>query len=195
MQVRIDTVLEQKLFEIFLSNRFVFHKKWKCQMSSRNKTAGRNCTNCVAFVDIKIKRVTKATQRSDPFLNRAIPLAAVVRLHEEHNHGLDCADGLRLLRSTPDTRAAFFDYFKSRMTPAGALSLHRENLGAQEDGGSLLANGALNPSPNTVYHWFRIRKRANYGEGLVDPLSKLAEKAPSHLQNGKLSALTVNRYA
>lgn len=149
------------------------------QRDSRKKLH-QLCSLC----GIKIKRVTKATQRSDPFLNKAIPLAAVVRLHEEHNHGLDCADGLRLLRSTPDTRAAFFDNVKSRMTPAGALSLHRENLGAQEDGGSLLANGARNPSPNTVYHWFRIWKRANYGEDLVDPLSKLAEKAPSHLQNG-----------
>lgn len=116
----------------------------------------------------------------------------MVKQHEQHNHSLDCADGLR---STPETRATFFDHFESHMSPAVALDLHRRKLGAQADGETVLANGALNPSPNIVYHWFRMWRNAHYGEDLLDPLSKLAEKAPVYLEKGTLlSALTVNWY-
>ncbi|XP_077563883.1 uncharacterized protein LOC144179383 [Haemaphysalis longicornis] len=67
----------------------------------------RNCRKafyyCYAFVDVKIKKVTKATQQNDPFLNWPVSLTAVIRMHEVLNHGLDCADGLRLLKPTSDT--------------------------------------------------------------------------------------------
>lgn len=173
----------------------MFHKKWRCQHSSMNKTAGKHSTNCLAFVDIKIKKVTKATQRNDPFLNRPVPLTAVIKLHEVHNHGLNCADGLRLLRPTPDTRAAFFRYFQNDMTPAAALAHHKEKLASQEDGDSLLASSTVNPPASTVYHWFRGWRRGQYGDGGVSPLTKLDTRVSDYLERGKwLCALAHSIY-
>lgn len=102
-------------FVIFSSCRFVFYKKWRRQHSSLSKTVGKHFTNCLAFVDtkdIKMKKVTTATKRNDPFLNRPVPLTAVIKLHEVHSHGLDYADGLRLLKHISDTCTQFFRTFK-----------------------------------------------------------------------------------
>ncbi|EEC05080.1 hypothetical protein IscW_ISCW005117 [Ixodes scapularis] len=90
----------------------VFHQKWRCQHSSVGKTAGRHATNCPAFVDITIKQINNNTKKNDAFLKKPVPLAAVIKLREDHNHNPDCADGLRLLKSTADTRALFHGYFK-----------------------------------------------------------------------------------
>ncbi|XP_037503483.1 uncharacterized protein LOC119378397 [Rhipicephalus sanguineus] len=130
-------------WEIADPKRFVFHKKWRCQHSSINKTVGRNSTNCPAFVDVKIKKVTKHTKRNDTFLRRDVPLTALIKLNENHNHVLDSAHGLRLLKSTADTRATFFQYFRNGLGPAAALDFHRSKLANQENGVSLLANSFL----------------------------------------------------
>ncbi|KAG0413810.1 hypothetical protein HPB47_009022 [Ixodes persulcatus] len=90
----------------------VFHQKWRCQHSSVGKTAGRHATNCPSFVDIKIKKINKNTKKNDAFLKKAVPLAAVIKLREDHNHNPGCADELRLLKSTADTRALFHGYFR-----------------------------------------------------------------------------------
>ncbi|KAH9366838.1 hypothetical protein HPB48_022772 [Haemaphysalis longicornis] len=171
-------------WEIPNPTRFVFHKKWRCQHRSLNKTAGKHSTNCPAFVDIKIKKVTKATKRNDPFLNRPVPLTALIKLHEVHNHVLDCADGLRLLKPTSDTRAAFFRYFENDMTPAVAIAHHKEKLASQEERDTLLASSAVNPPASTVYHWFRGWRRGQYGSEGESPLSKLNRRAPEYLERG-----------
>ncbi|KAM7301395.1 uncharacterized protein ISCGN_016914 [Ixodes scapularis] len=172
------------LFSEELRKRVVFHKKWRCQHSNLNKTVGSRSTDCPAFVDIKIKKVTKDTKKRDPFLKRVLPLPAVIRLREEHNHVLNCADGLRFLRSTPDTRACFYNYFKDGLTPAEAIALHAQKLAAQEHTAELLASGAVNPCGNTVYHWFRVWRKNAFGGDAVDPLMKLAEKEPTYLKQG-----------
>ncbi|XP_049272631.1 uncharacterized protein LOC119397714 [Rhipicephalus sanguineus] len=168
-------------WEIADPKRFVFHKKWRCQHSSINKTVGRNSTNCPAFVDVKIKKVTKHTKRNDAFLRRDVPLTALIKLNENHNHVLDCAHGLHLLKSTADTRATFVQYFRNGLGPAAALDFHRSKLGNQENGARLLANSSYNPRPGTLYHWFRIWRKTNHGDN-TDPLTKLAEKMPAYTQ-------------
>ncbi|KAH9384081.1 hypothetical protein HPB48_026064 [Haemaphysalis longicornis] len=85
-------------------------------------------------------------------------------LHEVLNHGLDCADGLRLLKPTSDKSAAFFRYFQDDTTPAAALAPHKTKLARQEHGEGLLASGAVNPSASTVYHWFCGWWRGQYGD-------------------------------
>ncbi|KAH7979749.1 hypothetical protein HPB49_010808 [Dermacentor silvarum] len=150
-------------WEVRNPKRMVFHKKWRCEHSNLNKTAGLKSTNCPAFVDIKIKA-----------------------LKEDHNHELNCADGLRLLRSSADTRATFHSYFKDGLAPAESLQLHQQKLAVEDDGVQQLANGALIPSANTVYHWFRMWRKDHYGDE-VDPLSKLEEKAPLYHQNAYLT--------
>ncbi|XP_077536601.1 uncharacterized protein LOC144148950 [Haemaphysalis longicornis] len=99
---------------------------------------GSNCTNCTAFADIRIKRVTKDTQRSDAILKRAIPLV------------LDCADGLCPLRSTPDTPAVFCDCFGGCLSSTVAFKLHWKELGAQEDGEGLLKPSMCPHTPCTT---------------------------------------------
>ncbi|CAN7984532.1 unnamed protein product, partial [Ixodes hexagonus] len=162
--------------------RVVFHQKWLCQRSKRNKTASRLCTNCRAYVDIKIKKLTRATKRNDPFLKRDVPLAAVVRLAENHNHCLDDVEDLRLLRTTPATRALFYGYFRDGLTPAKAIVLHRERLSSEDDASARLASGAINPSGRTVQHWYEVWRKRLSGE--LDPTAKLDEAAPSYLQRG-----------
>ncbi|XP_077547674.1 uncharacterized protein LOC144159891 [Haemaphysalis longicornis] len=130
--------------------------------------------------------VTKATQQNDPFLNWPVSPTAVIKLHEVLNHGLDCADGLRVLKPTSDKSAAFFRYFQDDTTPAAALAPHKTKLARQEDGEGLLASSAVNPPVSTVYHWFCGWRRGQYGDEGVSPLTKLDRRAPNHVEHSCL---------
>ncbi|KAG0443880.1 hypothetical protein HPB47_014421 [Ixodes persulcatus] len=123
-------------------------------------------SDCPAFVDIKTKEVMKDAKKRDPFVKRAFPLFAVIRLRGEHNHMLNCADCLRLLQGTPDTRACFYTYFKDDLLPAEAIVLHAQKLAAQDHTVELLASGAVNPHGNTVYHWFRVWCKNAFGDAV-----------------------------
>lgn len=125
--------------------------------------------------------MTKDTKKHDPFLRKAVPLPAVIKVRDDHNHCTDCADGLCLLRSTPDTRALFYGYFDDGLSPAEAIALHQQKL--EDDGLTKLASGAVNPTANTVYYWFWVWRDEHFGS-TVDPLTKLTEKAPAYLQKG-----------
>ncbi|XP_077563725.1 uncharacterized protein LOC144179302 [Haemaphysalis longicornis] len=133
-----------------------------------------------------VLEVTKATQQNDPFLNWPVSPTAVIKLHEVLNHGLDCADGLRLLKPTSDKSAAFFRYFQDDTTPAAALAPHKTKLARQEDGEGLLASSAVNPPVSTVYHWFCGWRRGQYGDEGVSPLTKLDRRAPNHVEHSCL---------
>ncbi|XP_077486825.1 uncharacterized protein LOC144098184 [Amblyomma americanum] len=133
-------------WEVAKPKRIAFHKKWKCQHSNRNKITGQTAPNCPAFVDIKIKNITRDTRKRDPFLKRDTPLRAIVKVRDDHNHALDCADALRLLRTTADTRAVFHSYFHDGLTPAQAIAMHQQKLEAEDDAAEKLASGAVNPS-------------------------------------------------
>ncbi|CAN7998264.1 unnamed protein product, partial [Ixodes hexagonus] len=108
-----------------------------------------------------------------------------VKLRDDHNHNLGCADGLRLLRSTADTRALFHGWEggDDGLTAAEAMTLHQEKLAAASDTLECLASGAENPSASTVYPWYRTWRQQHYGQ-LVDPLVKLGEKASMYLEQG-----------
>jgi len=45
-----------------------------------------------------------------------------------HNHQTRCADALRQLRISDDTRQLFMQYFDSGMSPAAAMTLHESKL-------------------------------------------------------------------
>ncbi|KAG0443555.1 hypothetical protein HPB47_014785 [Ixodes persulcatus] len=145
----------------------VFPKTWKCQHNAENKTAGRYCTDCCASVNIKIKKVSPGTQKNDKFLVQDIPLAGVIKLNEKHNHQLKCADGLRLLRSTPEAREVFFGYFDDGLTVAEAMTLHARNLSLQDDAPQKLANAAVNPKAHSVYYWNKLWRQQQFGESSI----------------------------
>lgn len=52
------------------------------------------------------------------------PLPATITCQLEHNHQTQCADALRQLRMSEETRHLFMDYFNDGLSPAMAMSLH-----------------------------------------------------------------------
>ncbi|XP_049522287.1 uncharacterized protein LOC119449196 [Dermacentor silvarum] len=163
--------------------KMVYHKVWYCQHSKRNKTAAGRNTDCQARVDIKIKKVNKGTKRNDEFLRKAVPLPAVVKLNEKHNHSTESADALRLLRASPETRSAFSGYFEEGMTPAEAIQHHEQLLSIKPDGPFLLANGSINPNRKSVYSWHQEWRKAKYGPA-GNPVAKLLEKVDEYTAGG-----------
>ncbi|XP_065292052.1 uncharacterized protein [Dermacentor albipictus] len=165
--------------------KMVYHKVWHCQHSKRNKTAAGRNTDCQARVDIKIKKVNKDTKKNDEFLRKAVPLPAVVKLRERHNHSTESADALRLLRASPETRSAFSEYFEEGMTPAEAIQHHEQLLSAKPDGPFLLANGSINPNRKSVYFWHQKWRNAKCGPA-GNPVAKLPEKVDEYAAGGAL---------
>lgn len=163
----------------------VCHKVWRCHFAELNKVSNRRNTKCKAMIDIKVKKVNASTRKNDAFLRRDPPLCAVMKLKLQHNHPVESADALRLLRCSAETRALFHGYFAEGTSPAEAISLHESNLAVDEDAASLeqLANGAINPMKRTVYHYFEAWQREHHGP-ILDPLTKLKEKLPGYAAKG-----------
>ncbi|XP_070379182.1 zinc finger protein 572-like isoform X2 [Dermacentor albipictus] len=167
--------------------RMVFHKVWRCQHHHRNKMTARRTTDCPAKLDIKIKKVNPDTQRNDKYLCRSTPLPAVIKLATTHNHSTECADSLKLLRASPETRAAFYAYFEAGFTPAAAIRHHEEALAMEDNSYILLTNSMVNPQQRTVYYWHQEWRRAKYGS-IRNPLPKLQEKLADYTAQGLTKA-------
>lgn len=166
--------------------RMVFHKTWRCSQRKRSKVRGNPGADCPAKIDIKIKKITKNTKKTDPLLRGDMPLPAVIKLiHQEgHTHSTDPADAPRRLRPLTETKRRFQDYFDNGMCPAEAIRLHESKLLVQEGGYALLANGAVNPLPSSVYYWFRLWRDQCLSKD-VDPLKKLLQKmTPAYPDKG-----------
>ncbi|KAL3254425.1 hypothetical protein MRX96_054176 [Rhipicephalus microplus] len=88
----------------------------------------------MAKVDVKIKLATFDTKCRDKYLQREVPLSAVIRIDDRHSHSTDSADALRLLRGTRSTRQTFLRYFSEGMTPSEAKRLHESKLSMEDDG-------------------------------------------------------------
>lgn len=177
-----------------------FHKIWRCQHHTKNKKSGPRNAKCMAKVDVKIKLVTFNTKHRDKYLQREVPLSAVIRIDDRHSHSTDSADALRLLRGTRSTRQTFLRYFSEGMTPSEARRLHESKLSMEDDGPAKLANAALNPPQRTVYHWHSVWREACFGGTHIDPVLKLEEKASLYAAQGmsKLvgeSVLYVKQYS
>lgn len=72
-----------------------------CQHNERHKLPKeisiRN-TECTAFIDIIIKKITKDTKYKDEFLRMIVPMPAIIKINLEHNHPLGTANSMKLLR-------------------------------------------------------------------------------------------------
>ncbi|KAH8028364.1 hypothetical protein HPB51_016187 [Rhipicephalus microplus] len=144
----------------------------------------------MAKVDVKIKLATFDTKRRDKYLQREVPLSAVIRIDDRHSHSTDSADALRLLRGTRSTRQTFLRYFSEGMTPSEARRLHESKLSMEDDGPAKLANAALNPPQRTVYHWHSVWREACFGGTYIDPVLKLEEKASLYAAQGTHISVT-----
>ncbi|XP_054933154.1 uncharacterized protein [Dermacentor andersoni] len=170
--------------------RMVFHKVWRCQHHQRNKMTARRTTNCPAKLDIKIKKVNPDTQKNDKYLCRSTPLPAVIKLTTTHNHSTECADSLKLLRASPETRAAFYAYFEAGFTPAAAIRHHEEALAMEDNSHILLANSMVNPQRRTIYYWHQEWRKAKYSS-IRNPLPKLQEKLADYAAQGLTKATSL----
>jgi len=106
------------ILSLILYYRSVCRQKWKCQHSTRNKSFAEDrskSTDCKAFVDIKIKKISYSTKRKDSFLRLDPPLAAIIKLNLQHNHNQTSADALKFLKPTHDVKEIFEDYFNQGM--------------------------------------------------------------------------------
>ncbi|XP_064488325.1 uncharacterized protein LOC135400417 [Ornithodoros turicata] len=168
--------------------RMVFHKVWRCQHHGRNKrsSSSQRVTGCTAKLDVKIKKTNRNTKGYDEFLRRDVPLPAVMKIDSRHNHSTQSADALRLLRSTPEAKATFLEYFNEGMTAANAKRLHESKLAVEVNGAELLANAAINPTTRTVNHWYETWRKDQYGgrEAAFDPILKLKEKSSRYKELG-----------
>ncbi|KAH8037563.1 hypothetical protein HPB51_013449 [Rhipicephalus microplus] len=129
-----------------------FRKTWRSQHHTKNKKSGPRNAKCMAKVDVKMKLVAFNTKRRDKYLQRKVPLSAVIRIDDRQSHSTDSADAVRLLRGTRSTRQTFLRYFSGGMTPSEARRLHESKLSMEDDDPAKLANAALNPPQRTVYH-------------------------------------------
>ncbi|XP_075738848.1 uncharacterized protein LOC119166657 isoform X1 [Rhipicephalus microplus] len=165
-----------------------FHKIWRCQHHTKNKKSGN--AKCMAKVDVKIKLATFDTKRRDKYLQREVPLSAVIRIDDRHRHSTDSADALRLFRGTRSTRQTFLCYFSEGVTPSEARRLHESKLSMEDDGPAKLANAALNPPQRMVYHWHSLWREACFGGTYIDPVLKLEEKASLYAAQGTHISVT-----
>ncbi|KAL3189140.1 hypothetical protein MRX96_003275 [Rhipicephalus microplus] len=166
-----------------------FHKIWRCQHHTKNKKSGPRNAKCMAKVDVKIKLATFDTKRRDKYLQREVPLSAVIRIDDRHR-STDSADALRLLCGTRSTRQTFLRYFNEGMTPSEARRLHESNLSMEDDGPAKLANAPLNPPQRTVYHWHSVWREVCFGGTCIDPVLKLEEKASLYAAQGTRISVT-----
>ncbi|KAH8040161.1 hypothetical protein HPB51_009539 [Rhipicephalus microplus] len=117
-----------------------FNKIWRCQHHIKNKKCGPHNSECMAKFDVKIKLVTPNTKPSYKYLQRELPLPAVIQIDDKHSHSTDSADALRLLRGTRSTRETFLRYFNEGMTPSEQRRLHESKLSMEDDGPANMAN-------------------------------------------------------
>ncbi|CAN7981597.1 unnamed protein product, partial [Ixodes pacificus] len=171
--------------------RIVFHKVWRCQHHKRNKVSDRRNAACMTRLDVKFEKLAKDTRKNDAYLRRDVPLVAVIRIDSRHTHRTQSADALRLLRGTSTTKETFLRYFTDGMTVYEARRLHESKLYLEDGGPVLLANGSLNPTTRTAQHWHSVWSSTCFGEGAIDELSKLEEKAPLYAAQG--TGVTVSR--
>ncbi|KAL3225338.1 hypothetical protein MRX96_025873 [Rhipicephalus microplus] len=167
-----------------------FHKIGRCQHHTKKKKSGPRNAKCMAKVDVKIKLVTFDTKRRDKYLQREVPLSAVIRIDDRHSHSTDSADALRLLRGTRSTRQTFLCYFSEGMTPSEARRLHESKLSMEDDGPAKLANAALSPPQRTVCHWHSVWREACFDGTHIDPVLKLEEKASLYAAQGAHISVT-----
>ncbi|KAH7986914.1 hypothetical protein HPB49_026056 [Dermacentor silvarum] len=143
-----------------------------------------------------VKRYSEATDRGSSTTHKkkadakrlsvtrsggVISITTTKLLHLQHNHPIESAAALRLLRCNDETKALFEEYFSAGLTPAEAIRLHESTLSVEGDAASLvrLASGALNPTKRAVYYLYEKWRQEHYGT-VCDPFTKLQKKIPGY---------------
>lgn len=93
-------------------------------------------------------------------LVQILGLLGMIVIRAQHNHKIATAGALSFRLPNDRTKATFYQYFLSGMTPAEALA-HHDSLfhHSQID----RADASQNPKKYTVYGWFRKWRAENLG--------------------------------
>ncbi|GFQ88607.1 SWIM-type domain-containing protein [Trichonephila clavata] len=156
--------------------KFVFSKTWFCHHSKRHKRIAKRNADCKAKLSIVIKKITKATKKTDKYLKYDMPLVGEVKISLLHTHNTTSAETLRMLRVYDEVHQQFYQYFSDGMSPIEAIRFH-ENKFLLEDNFMGLANASLNPTHNQIYYLHECWRDTNLGS-LINPFDKLKEKVP-----------------
>ncbi|GFR09899.1 SWIM-type domain-containing protein [Trichonephila clavata] len=156
--------------------KFVFSKTWLCHHSKRHKRIAKRNADCKAKLSIVIKKITKATKKTDKYLKYDMPLVGEVKISLLHTHNTTSAETLRMLRVNDEVSQQFYQYFSDGMSPIEAIRFH-ENKFLLEDNFMGLANASLNPTHNQIYYLHECWRDTNLGSS-INPFDKLKEKVP-----------------
>ncbi|GFQ94701.1 SWIM-type domain-containing protein [Trichonephila clavata] len=108
--------------------RFVFSKTWLCHHSKRHKRIAKRNADCKAKLSIVIKKITKATKKTDKYLKYDMPLVGEVKISLLHTHNTTSAETLRMLRVYDEVRQQFYQYFSDGMSPIEAIRFHENKF-------------------------------------------------------------------
>ncbi|KAF4530278.1 hypothetical protein B566_EDAN017416, partial [Ephemera danica] len=165
-------------------SRFLLHKKWACQHSTKNKlSVSRRNVHCKATLDVHIKKVNKGTRKNDIYLKRDVPLCCVIEVSNQHTHNTNVADSMKYLRMSPETKEDYLNYFDDGLSPSQAIRLHTSKIMLQDNGHVKLADASVNPCSKSVYTLYSNWSEKNYGVK-SDPLQKVKEKMEFYSSRG-----------
>lgn len=86
---------------------------------------------------------------------------AIIKIHTEHTHPLNCAETLRYLKPlSNDLKETFRDYFKAGMGISEACRKHNSSLNCGEEE---YASGRSNPSYRVAQNWFDSWRTEEFG--------------------------------
>jgi len=170
-------------------SRYLFHKKWACQLSSCNKKKEHETKRnlkCPGMVDILVKKLTPDTKKNDPFLKRDVPLQGLIKI-QDHNHPINNSEALGYLRILPEVRKTFEDYFNNGHGPGEAIIMHETKLMLEDDGFIKIADSSINPKPRTVYYLHDIWRASEFGKvsSQNSPLDVLKNIIPDYKAAGE----------
>ncbi|GFQ92710.1 SWIM-type domain-containing protein [Trichonephila clavata] len=140
--------------------KYVFSKTWLCHHSKRHKRLPKRNADCKAKLSILIKKITKATKKTDKYLKFDVPLVGKVKISLFHTHNTTSAETLRMRRVDDEVCQQFYQYFSSGMSPIEAIRFH-ENKFVLEDDIMGLDKASINPTHNQVYYLHSFWKNAN----------------------------------
>lgn len=170
--------------------RLLFRKIYTCQHSSFNKKSAKNKLprgqNCIAKIDVTIKKVNKDTIRNDKLLIDGFNV--LVTIVFDHSHRVYVGEALNLLKCSQETEIAFKKYFNDGMTPSAAKNYNELNImdkyaDTTVNGIEMLANSQINPSENHVYYMYNKWRSEKYGDRNECNLPEILEGKIHTLKN------------
>jgi hypothetical protein len=115
-------------------------------------------------------------------------LCGIIEIDAVHNHPIENAHALSLLRPTAEVRDKFIQLFSQGYSAATALDYHTTQIELESDGDeAILAATSIVPRRNTVYYWYSKWHKEHFGDRDGDQMwARLEEKSVYYGRNGTI---------